>query len=202
MRAYREVRRMRHGDENATTDSEIEEEIPMFEEESKEEERTERDRDHPESDVEIPIFENRVQADEIPNENDDPSDVDEWEVIDSDIPITSEESSDEEDEELDQPTSIGDELALWVNNYQVKHNAVDRLLKLLQRHGHSELPSTARTLLHTVRDVQVKQVSGMEYVLSRISWSTDQSLQMLQTKDGQRSPVYWHRFQYRRHPPL
>ena len=36
-------------------------------------------------------------------------------------------------------------------------------MKILKKHGHSSLPSTARTLLKTVREVETKSVSGMEY---------------------------------------
>ena len=60
--------------------------------------------------------------------------------------------------------SLKDELVTWVNNFQVKHNAVDGLLKLLKQSGHSELPSTARSLLATPRLVSIDHKSEMEYI--------------------------------------
>lgn len=42
------------------------------------------------------------------------------------------------------PADLKDLLAGWVNQYQVKHNAVDGLLKILQQSGHYELPATSR----------------------------------------------------------
>ncbi|CAB4036659.1 Hypothetical predicted protein, partial [Paramuricea clavata] len=60
--------------------------------------------------------------------------------------------------------SLKDKLVTWVNNFQVKHNAVDALLKLLKQSGHSELPSTARALLATPRLVSIGHKSEMEYV--------------------------------------
>ena len=46
----------------------------------------------------------------------------------------------------------------------MKHNAVDELLKLLQRSGHPQLPSTARTLLKTPRAIESSELSGMQYI--------------------------------------
>lgn len=56
-----------------------------------------------------------------------------------------------------------DDLASWATDFQVKHNAVDSLLKLLQRSGRPDLPSTVRTLLHTAKPVETKVISGVEY---------------------------------------
>ena len=75
------------------------------------------------------------------------------------------ESGSEESYYLSDSDEIGlqDRLVNWVNDFQVKHNAVDSLLKLLKQSGHSELPSTARSLLSTARvNTQIK--SGMQYL--------------------------------------
>lgn len=50
----------------------------------------------------------------------------------------------------------------WATEYQVKHNAVHALLKILIGHGHSEL--TAKTLLDTCESVELKLKSGMQYI--------------------------------------
>ena len=64
----------------------------------------------------------------------------------------------------DDETSIADDLATWSNEHQIKQKAADDLLKLLRNHGHMDLPSSARTLLKTKRDVKTEFKSGMEYI--------------------------------------
>ena len=75
--------------------------------------------------------------------------------------------SEASDSEVD--LEVGDDfltnkLANWANNFQVKHNAIDGLLKILQECGHPNLPSAARTLLNTARSVPVHIRSGMQYI--------------------------------------
>ncbi|XP_051560003.1 uncharacterized protein LOC127444588 [Myxocyprinus asiaticus] len=53
--------------------------------------------------------------------------------------------------------SLATDLATWVSQFQVKSNAVDQ-------HGHTDLPSSARTLLKTPRHVATIQKYGMEYL--------------------------------------
>ena len=183
MRGYRAVRRaMNRRDEDVVTDSDPEDEIPMLVEEA---DHSPDNQDDSESEVEIPLVENRDQGIGASSEHAEDFNAGDWEDIDSDIPITSsEESSDEEDFEFDQPLSFGDELVMWINNHQIKHNAVDKLLKLLQRHGHDELPSTARTLLHTTKDVQVTQVSGMDYIYLGLDEQLIKAYKCCKSKDG------------------
>ena len=61
-------------------------------------------------------------------------------------------------------TSLEDRLVNWVNTFNVKHNAVDSLLKFLKGTGHPNLPSTARSLLSTTRVVDTQVKSGMQYL--------------------------------------
>lgn len=84
-----------------------------------------------------------------------------WNVIDhlQDMTILSDSEDDSENDEV----SLTDDLVGWVNEFCVKHNAVDSLLKILRKHGHAELPCVARTLMKTVRDVQISTRSSMEY---------------------------------------
>lgn len=78
--------------------------------------------------------------------------------------------SDEEcsdDVELDperDDSCLRDQLASWAHKFQVKHNAVDDLLKRLKQSGHPDLPGTARSLLSTTRVINIEEKSGMEYI--------------------------------------
>ena len=96
------------------------------------------------------------EADENSKSSDDGID---WDTVDkyAALSIYSDSSSMEEEDIL------ADDLVTWTNQFQVNHNALDALLKILKKHGHSSLPSTARTLLKTVRVVETQSVSGMEY---------------------------------------
>ena len=51
---------------------------------------------------------------------------------------------------------LAEGLMKWTNDFNIKHNALDELLKLLQKSGH-RLPSSARSLLNSKRDVAVLQ---------------------------------------------
>ena len=52
----------------------------------------------------------------------------------------------------------------WVNLYQIKHNAVDSLQKILKDSGHDQLPGSARSVIKTARYVPITEKSGMEYI--------------------------------------
>ncbi|KAK9977091.1 hypothetical protein ABG768_018912 [Culter alburnus] len=59
--------------------------------------------------------------------------------------------------------SLATDLASWASHFQVKNNAVDNLLKILQKHDHTHLSSSARSLLKT-RQIPTLQKCGMEYL--------------------------------------
>ena len=88
------------------------------------------------------------------------NDTDNFEEFANNVVFSSDPESDGTDED---EVSIAADLAFWVNMFGVMHNAVDALLKILKRHGHTDLPATARTLLKTVKVVQTEVKSGMEY---------------------------------------
>jgi hypothetical protein len=71
-------------------------------------------------------------------------------------------SSDTESEQMDDGV-LSDLLAAWSCEFNVKQNAVDTLLKILQLAGH-KVPSTARSLLKTTKHVSISEKSGMQYV--------------------------------------
>lgn len=74
------------------------------------------------------------------------------------------ETSDSCSEEHNPQGSLRNFLQHWALKHQIQHSALDDLLVGLKANGHPELPSTARTLLSTPRDIRSTTVSGMEYV--------------------------------------
>lgn len=73
-------------------------------------------------------------------------------------------SSDENEPSTSHSSCLSDSLAQWTSEFQIKHNAVDSLLKILRKNGHPELPKTTRTLLETCESVNLQLKSGMKYI--------------------------------------
>ena len=59
---------------------------------------------------------------------------------------------------------LAQDLSQWMNSHCIDYNATDSLLGLLRKHGHSNLPMTARTFLGTVKNVPTEMKSGMQYI--------------------------------------
>lgn len=78
--------------------------------------------------------------------------------------MDSDSESDEEILKIEKDSVLSNDLAHWVNENFIEHNAVDSLLSVLKKHGHPSLPCTARTLLGTIKNVTTEQKSGMEYI--------------------------------------
>ncbi|CAC5396070.1 unnamed protein product [Mytilus coruscus] len=85
-----------------------------------------------------------------------------WDMIDQHIEITDSEDEDEGEGEGDGSTILTD-LSEWVTENLTKQNATDKLLKILIKNGHKNLPSTVMTLLQTKRHIDTQVVSDMEY---------------------------------------
>ena len=85
-----------------------------------------------------------------------------WDMIDNHIIVSSD--SEDEIEDISRQLELRVDLSNWSSDFNVTQNAVDELLKILRRAGHSDLPKTARTLKNTDRTVNLKIISGMEYI--------------------------------------
>lgn len=94
------------------------------------------------NDIPKPIPTNSYDIDDSDNDSVDWS----WDAIDKHVTLS---SDTENDMDCADSMNLAEGLATWVNENQVKHNAVDSLLKLLKKHRHSDLPSTAHTLMKT-----------------------------------------------------
>lgn len=84
-----------------------------------------------------------------------------WDAIDHHEVESSEDSDSDDDHHR-----LECNLAAWTSRHQVKHNAVDALLKILRQSSRADLtdlPCSARTLLKTTKHVPITALSGMEY---------------------------------------
>lgn len=90
-------------------------------------------------------------------------------------------TSDNRDEclssESDSNNNLASDLCKWASSFNIKQNALDHLLKILRESGHRTLPSCARTLLHTAREIPLEVKSGMEYICYSLK---DELLKQLQ----------------------
>ena len=85
---------------------------------------------------------------------------DEADEPDDHAPLLSSEDDHLSDTEED---SLKNGLCKWYADRNVNHAQMDSLLKLLTKHGVSDLPLTARTLLRTTMTYNVVEISGMQY---------------------------------------
>ncbi len=81
----------------------------------------------------------------------------------SDTALTSSES------EEDTTPMLKEELSEWASMFHVKHNAIDALLTILKRHGHADLPQTARTLFDRSNKYEVNIRDGVDIIKLTVS---------------------------------
>lgn len=109
------------------------------------------------------------------------------ESIDSDSTMSESESiSSEED------SNFLSELSSWSISQNISHIALNGLLKILRKHMDSNLPSDARTVLKTPRQVPVTNKCGGEFVhlgiksgiMRRKQWQSQKKVSLLVNVDG------------------
>lgn len=83
------------------------------------------------------------------------------------INMLSDAASSESEEDFT-PT-LKEEMSEWASIFQIKHNAVDALLTILKRHGHADLPHTARTLLDRSNRHDVTTREGVATIKLNVS---------------------------------
>lgn len=83
-----------------------------------------------------------------------------WDAIDNSLVL----SSDTDESENAEDATLASDLRKWVGKFGVRHNSVDDSLKILKNHGHNDLPSTARTLIGSIKHIDIENKSGMKYI--------------------------------------
>lgn len=87
-------------------------------------------------------------------------DIDDW--IARHVLDDSESEYDQSESDFKEPQAIRDSIAEWADDYGVSHNCLSDLLNRLQV-ANLNLPKDARTLLHTQRKTETKNIAGGEY---------------------------------------
>jgi len=76
--------------------------------------------------------------------------------------------------------SFCNDLQTFIIEHNVPHNTANKLLQILRKHGHIELPNDVRVLLRTPRNasLHIKSVAGGHYVHFGLLFSLEQSIKM------------------------
>ena len=101
--------------------------------------------------------------DDCNNSSDNNTDFSYSHIYSSNSSIDSEQCEITNDDEYTNNNKFRSELASLVIQHNISHIFCDSLLKLLKSNGHSELPSTTRTLIQTKYNRNITVVSGQKY---------------------------------------
>lgn len=75
--------------------------------------------------------------------------------------------------------SLNKDLQMFIIEYNISHNAANKLLHILRKHSHIELPKDIRSLVHTPKSasINIKCVSGGHYIHFGLSSGLKRSIQ-------------------------
>ncbi len=108
------------------------------------------------------------------------------EFTDHSSPESNFSSSGEHDEDEDMPT-LSEELRELATEDGIKRETLSKMLKILRRHGHEELPQTARTLLQTPRNITAAEKCGGKYIYFGLR---EGILRKISTRDPIENTIY------------
>lgn len=77
-------------------------------------------------------------------------------------------------------TILSRDIQTWIVEHNIPHNTANKLLVILRRHGHIELPSDVRILLQTPRNASInfKSVGDGRYVHFGLLYGLERSIKM------------------------